>query len=214
VVIVFGALLAALDYLYRQAGPRLYTLTRPTNLLPASAALAVLAAAALTVTLTRRVRRRRRTLRRRRGPVPSVRPARAQPVPSEIAAFQALTPTQFEEALAALCLRDGCTEVSVVGGAGDLGADVIATTPAGQRLVIQAKRYATSKKVTSQTVQIVNGTYRDQHRGNVAAIVTTSTYTAAARSYAEKVDIHLVDASGLMAWAVHGRPPLPWNRAT
>ncbi|WP_245692826.1 restriction endonuclease, partial [Streptomyces katrae] len=33
----------------------------------------------------------------------------------------------FEDTVAALCARDGCTAVEVVGGAGDLGADVVAT---------------------------------------------------------------------------------------
>jgi restriction system protein len=51
-----------------------------------------------------------------------------------------MTPTEFEHALAFLCERDGCSNVQVVGGASDLGADVIATTPTGVRLVIQAKR--------------------------------------------------------------------------
>ncbi|CAM5535446.1 hypothetical protein SMICM304S_02837 [Streptomyces microflavus] len=36
---------------------------------------------------------------------------------------------------------DGCADAEVVGGAGDLGADVLATTPDGRRLVVQRKRY-------------------------------------------------------------------------
>ncbi|MEU3278501.1 restriction endonuclease [Streptomyces antibioticus] len=39
----------------------------------------------------------------------------------------ALDPEEFERAIADLCARDGCTDVEVVGGAGDLGADVTAT---------------------------------------------------------------------------------------
>jgi restriction system protein len=46
-----------------------------------------------------------------------------------------------------LCERDGCSNVQVVGGAGGLGADVIATTPTGVRLVIQAKRYSPTNLV-------------------------------------------------------------------
>ncbi|MFE9328503.1 restriction endonuclease [Nocardia sp. NPDC052278] len=47
-----------------------------------------------------------------------------------------LSPSEFEEALAALCRRDGCTGVRVVGGSGDLGADVIARAPDGRRIVL------------------------------------------------------------------------------
>ncbi|MET9059283.1 restriction endonuclease [Streptomyces antibioticus] len=38
-----------------------------------------------------------------------------------------LDPEEFERAIADLCARDDCTDVEVVGGAGDLGADVTAT---------------------------------------------------------------------------------------
>ncbi|MES4907991.1 MULTISPECIES: restriction endonuclease [unclassified Streptomyces] len=55
-------------------------------------------------------------------------------------AYEAMTPEEFELAVAELCGRDGCEDVRVVGGAGDLGADVLATVPDGRRLVIQCKR--------------------------------------------------------------------------
>lgn len=37
----------------------------------------------------------------------------------EIARYHSLGPTEFEHAVAYLCQRDGCTNVQVVGGAGD-----------------------------------------------------------------------------------------------
>jgi restriction system protein len=49
----------------------------------------------------------------------------------EIAPYLSMNARQFEEAVAFLCGRDGCTGTRVVGGVGDLGADVIATTPSG-----------------------------------------------------------------------------------
>ncbi|MEV7419880.1 restriction endonuclease, partial [Streptomyces sp. NPDC089919] len=56
-------------------------------------------------------------------------PAHVQPdVPVD---HHALDPAEFEHAVAALCARDGCTAVEVSGGAGDLGADVVATTRDG-----------------------------------------------------------------------------------
>ncbi|MFE6407572.1 restriction endonuclease [Streptomyces sp. NPDC057837] len=47
----------------------------------------------------------------------------------------ALSPTEFEYAVAELCREDGCTRVQAIGGAGDLGADVVAYTPDGRKVV-------------------------------------------------------------------------------
>ncbi|MFF0297989.1 restriction endonuclease [Kitasatospora sp. NPDC004614] len=125
-----------------------------------------------------------------------------------IGAFLSMGPKEFEHALAVLCRRDGCTEVTVVGGAGDLAADVLATTPAGQRILIQAKRYGPKTLVGSQDVQKVNGTYRDVHRCDLALVVTTSTFTKAAAAFCAQVGIRAVDRRALALWAEGtGRPP-------
>lgn len=139
--------------------------------------------------------------------------------PTHLAAYQAATPGQFEEQTAALCRRDGCTDVTVVGGAGDLAADVLATLPGRhwwqlwlprrRRILIQCKRYQAGNLVGSEHVQRVNGTYRDIHRCQVAAIVTTSGYTWAATDLARRVGIRLYGARELEAWARGGAAP--WN---
>jgi restriction system protein len=131
-------------------------------------------------------------------------------IPTAGTNYLTLTPKQFEHALADLCRRDGCTRVQVVGGAGDLGADVICTTPDGRRLVIQAKRYAATTKVGSGDVQKVGGTARQIHGADIAAVVTTSTFTPAAANYARQVGIRTVDGAALTRWA--GRTgPAPWQ---
>ncbi|MEU1285211.1 restriction endonuclease [Kitasatospora sp. NPDC005856] len=125
-----------------------------------------------------------------------------------IGPFLAMTPKAFEHALADLCRRDGCTKVKVVGGAGDLAADVLATTPTGQRILIQAKRYGPRTSVGSQDVQKVNGTYRDVHHCDLAAVVTTSSFTKAAAAFCTQVGIRAVDQRALALWADgRGRPP-------
>ncbi len=125
-----------------------------------------------------------------------------------IGAFTGMSPKAFEHALADLCRRDGCTKVTVVGGAGDLAADVLATTPAGQRILIQAKRYSPGTLVGSQDVQKVNGTYRDIHRCDLAAVVTTSTFTKPAAAFCAQVGIRMTDHRALALWAEGtGRPP-------
>ncbi|MEV7184110.1 restriction endonuclease [Kitasatospora sp. NPDC093102] len=163
----------------------------------------VLVAALLTVgagvgaaVLRSRVRARRRELDARAAQLRHIGP------------FLAMTPKAFEYALADLCRRDGCTKVRVVGGAGDLAADVLATTPAGQRILIQAKRYGPRTFVGSHDVQKVNGTYRDVHHCDLAAVVTTSSFTRAAAAFCTQVGIRAVDRRALALWADgRGRPP-------
>ncbi|MGE9694550.1 MULTISPECIES: restriction endonuclease [unclassified Streptomyces] len=123
-----------------------------------------------------------------------------------------LTPDAFEEAVADLCRRDGCRDVEVVGGAGDLGADVLATAPDGRRVVIQCKRYAPTHKCGSQDLQRFGGTCWTVHGAQLAVMVTTSTFTDPAKEYAEICGIHLIDGAALDAWT-NGTGPAPWGPA-
>ncbi|MFJ5090162.1 restriction endonuclease [Streptomyces sp. NPDC088674] len=123
-----------------------------------------------------------------------------------------LTPDGFEEAVADLCRRDGCTDVEVVGGAGDLGADVLATAPDGRRVVIQCKRYTPTHKSGSQDLQRFGGTCWTVHGAQLALMVTTSTFTDPARDYADTCGIRLIDGPALQAWTT-GETPAPWGPA-
>ncbi|MFE0582645.1 MULTISPECIES: restriction endonuclease [unclassified Streptomyces] len=116
----------------------------------------------------------------------------------------------FEHTVAALCARDGCVTVEVVGGAGDLGADVLATTADGRRVVLQCKHYAEGNRVGSQDLQRFGGTCFAVHEADVAVIVTTSSFTAPAVEYADVCRIVRVDGEGLAAWT-EGRAPAPWE---
>ncbi|MFF4229580.1 restriction endonuclease [Streptomyces sp. NPDC001820] len=126
--------------------------------------------------------------------------------------YAAMDPVGFEQAIAALCERDGCQDVEVVGGAGDLGADVLATAPDGRRVVIQCKRYGPVNKVGSQEVQRFGGTCFAVHEAHVAAVVTTSEFTQPAAEYAEQCGIRCVDHGRLVAWT-DGTGPAPWDEA-
>lgn len=128
---------------------------------------------------------------------------------TEIAAYQTMNPTEFEQALGYLCTRDGCTDVQVVGRSGDLGADVIAVTPTGLRLVIQAKRYRIGNRVSGPDLQRFGGTCFTIHGAGVAAVVTTSDFTGQARAYAQRAGIRLFDEDALAGWASR-TGPAPW----
>ncbi|WP_449880261.1 restriction endonuclease [Nocardia fusca] len=67
--------------------------------------------------------------------------------------FHAMDDKQFEHALASLCRSAGCRDVEVSGGSGDRGADVIAVTADGRRLIVQAKRYNINHAVGDRELQ-------------------------------------------------------------
>ncbi|MEU2607423.1 restriction endonuclease [Streptomyces albus] len=134
------------------------------------------------------------------------------PLPPVADCAAELDPDGFEQAVAELCARDDCRTVEVVGGAGDLGADVTAVTPDGRRLVIQCKRYTEGNKVGSQDVQRFGGTCFTVHGAEVAVVVTTSDFTAPALAYAHECGIVCVNGQELEEWR-RGTGPGPWERA-
>ncbi|GGS40223.1 restriction endonuclease [Streptomyces griseoviridis] len=139
-------------------------------------------------------------------PAPAVGTVRLGEAPEE---YVELDPDDFEHAVAGLCARDECRSVEVVGGAGDLGADVIAVTSDGRRVVVQCKRYGDGHRVGSQDLQRFGGTCFTVHEADVAVLVTTSDFTAPALEYARQCGIVCVDGEALTAW--HDRTgPAPW----
>jgi restriction system protein len=141
--------------------------------------------------------------------LPAVEVPAAEVSAVEVPDHDALSPDEFERAIADLCIRDGCAEVEVVGGAGDLGADVLAVAPDGRRLVIQCKRYAEDNKVGSEELQRFGGTCFTVHEADVAILVTSSDFTAPAADYAEQCGIVCVDQQRLREWC-EGVGPEPW----
>ncbi|WP_217226784.1 restriction endonuclease [Streptomyces anulatus] len=136
-------------------------------------------------------------------------PETAEPGPVD---YAELDPYAFEEAVAELCRRDGCVDAEVVGGAGDLGADVLATTPDGRRLVVQCKRYGPDNRVGSQDLQRFGGTCYAVHEADVALVVSTGGFTEPALDYAEQCAILCYGPEELTAWSEGGAPP-PWEDA-
>lgn len=107
-----------------------------------------------------------------------------------------LTPTQSEHAIADLLRERGFQHVQRVGGAGDLGVDLIAHDPHGSLVAIQCKRYALNRPIGSPAIQTFFGMIVRRHaeRGIFA---TTSRYTAGAVKLANELDIELIDGHEL-----------------
>ncbi|RZE97317.1 hypothetical protein C0L86_16595 [Streptomyces sp. SCA2-2] len=135
-------------------------------------------------------------------------PRRAEPRPHDLAALRAaslaeidaLSWQEFERHVAALCRRDGCRDVVVTGGAGDLGADVTATLPDGRRLVIQCKHYAPHRYVPSGDMQKFLGTAWLHHRADVAVFAATCPFSKPALALAAEHRITPVHRDLLGLW--------------
>jgi restriction endonuclease Mrr len=121
--------------------------------------------------------------------------------------FLSLSPAGFEVAVAALLRRIGYRRVLVVGGAGDLAADIVCRGPADERVVVHCKRYAPGHPVGSPQLQAFVGMAFVHHRAARAVFVTTSSFTPPARHLARTHPIELIDGPRLVELAQrHPRP--------
>ncbi|WP_406166210.1 restriction endonuclease [Streptomyces canus] len=116
-----------------------------------------------------------------------------------LAEVDVMTGTEFEELVAGLCRRDGCTEVRRVGGAGDNGADVLGRLPDGRTMVVQCKRYAPSRAIPNRELRDLLGA-RVHFRADVAVFVTTSRFTGPSEKFALEHDILAVHRDLLGLW--------------
>ncbi|GLW03841.1 restriction endonuclease [Streptomyces lavendulae] len=156
--------------------------------------LAVLGAGGLVGVLVRSGRREAEAEKARLAEQARIQAARS------MEAVWTMEPLQFEEYVAELCRRDGCTEVRRVGAANDLGADVIGWLPDNRKLVVQCKRYAKHRTVGSPDLQKFNGTARSEHGADVPLFVASCKFTKQARAFAARHGLVLVDVGLLGFW--------------
>ncbi len=109
----------------------------------------------------------------------------------------ALSPSEFESAVARLMRRAGYRDVSVVGGSGDLMADVVARTRQGEHVVVQCKRKAPGQRVGSAEMQKFIGMISVHHGADLGIFVTTSEFTLPAIELADEHGILLIDGDAL-----------------
>ncbi|MFH9089773.1 restriction endonuclease [Streptomyces sp. NPDC017673] len=118
-----------------------------------------------------------------------------------MAEVDALSWQEFEAYVADLCRRDGCTKVVVSGKSGDLGADVVGYLADGRKLVVQCKKYAPHRSVSSQDMQKFVGTARPEHGADVALFVATCrAFTKDALGLALRQDIVALHRDLLGSW--------------
>lgn len=109
----------------------------------------------------------------------------------------ALSPGEFEDEVARLLESQGYRDVQRVGGAGDLGVDIVCRDDAGNLVAVQCKRYAPDNPIRSPAMQTFYGMVV-RRRAQRGLYVTTSRFTDAARKLAEDVDIEIVDGLELV----------------
>ncbi len=125
------------------------------------------------------------------------------------AQFDAMTPTEFEQATAALACRDGLVVSQRQGGARDLGADVIAHAADGRKIVFQCKhRQPGGRPLGSPVIQTLNGTARPVHKADIVIAMTNTSFTEPAHQLAKTQNIHLLWGLDLIRWATWGVPLL------
>lgn len=110
-----------------------------------------------------------------------------------------MTGTEFEELVASLCRRDGCTEVRRVGGSHDNGADVVGRLPDGRAVVIQCKRYAPSSTIASREVRDLLGA-KVHFKADVAIFATTTRFSRPSEAFAVEHGILAVHRDHLGLW--------------
>ncbi|MGD6757323.1 restriction endonuclease [Streptomyces sp. BH105] len=116
---------------------------------------------------------------------------------------------EFEYAIRDLMRRDGCTDAKQIGGAGDNGADVLATDPLGRKWVIQCKHRRNGERgsaVGTPDLQRVNGTARQLYGADVVLVVTNGRFSTRCAPLARQLRMHLADRAVLAAWAAGSRP--------
>ncbi|MFS8202780.1 restriction endonuclease [Streptomyces sp. CWNU-52B] len=116
-----------------------------------------------------------------------------------LAEADAMTGTEFEELVAELCRRDGCTQVRRVGGSHDNGADVLGRLPDGRAMVIQCKRYAPSSTIASRELRDLLGAWV-HFRADLAVFVTTTRFSRPSERFAVEHGILAVHRDLLGLW--------------
>lgn len=159
---------------------------------PVLVALSLIGSTLLVVTLVvgRRWRQRRTRLRRTRT----------------LDGLLALSPADFELAIGELFRALGYQCLRRVGGAGDLGVDLIGCDPHGRPVIVQCKRYGFTNRVGSPAIQTFLGMVV-HHGAERGIFVTTSGYTAPAIALAGNatVPITLVDGPEIIRLAAYAR---------
>ncbi|WP_327253872.1 restriction endonuclease [Streptomyces sp. NBC_01244] len=109
---------------------------------------------------------------------------------------------EFQQHVAGLLRRDGCTGVEVYGGhGGDRGVDISAKTADGRSVAVQCKNFAPFRHVLSGEMQKFLGASKVLHQADVALYVATCAFTRESLAIAAQGGVTAVHRGLLEAWS-------------
>lgn len=108
-----------------------------------------------------------------------------------------LSAREFEQRVADLFVLVGYSNVQTTGGSGDLIADIICTSPYGEKVVVQCKRYMRDHNVSSPEVQKFADMVYAYHKADKGIFITTSLFTEPAIELGKTLHIELINGEML-----------------
>jgi restriction system protein len=126
------------------------------------------------------------------------------PASTNLQQIEEMTHRRFEQLVSSLAARDGLDVERYHGGPYDEGADVIATSPAGHRMVFQCKHTQRAKTVGVPAIRELSGVAGPIHNADVAIVITNGTFTKPAEKFARKQNITTLSWWVLVRWATWG----------
>ncbi|MCJ0868766.1 restriction endonuclease [Streptomyces sp. AP-93] len=119
-----------------------------------------------------------------------------------IGTIDAMTWKEFEQHVAGLLRRDGCTDVELYGRhGGDRGVDITARTADGRVVAVQCKNFAPFRHVLSGEMQKFLGASKVLRQADVALYVATCAFTRESLAIAALGGVTAVHRGLLEAWS-------------
>lgn len=109
-----------------------------------------------------------------------------------------LSAHDFELTIGSLLQAHGYSDVKHTGKAGDNGADLHATSPQGQHVIVQCKRYAPGQTVSTSAIRDLMGAILIHHADR-GIFVTPSKLSKNAQELASQHNIDVFDGEKLNA---------------
>ena len=107
-----------------------------------------------------------------------------------------LSPRGFEEWVAQYLGATGYIKIERIGGAGDLGVDILCQDAEGHRVAVQCKRYAEHRGIGSKDIQHFYG-MAHLRQADRRIFITTSFYKRGVKDIADLMSVKLVDGADL-----------------
>ncbi|MEV5972277.1 restriction endonuclease [Streptomyces sp. NPDC051921] len=135
-------------------------------------------------------------------------PVLKPPAGMDMTVVDALHHSEFEKLIGALLDRDGYRIIRSGGGAGDMGADVLAADPLGRYVMVQAKHFTGGTGSVGQPVaQHLYGGAMATHPSTLPVIVTNGKITGGAKVWADEGQrVRLIGREELWRWSENLEP--------